>query len=250
VPKLLCAVVGIAVLSTACNFDHQFVNPLAPAPQPSPGPRATPTPVPQPGATYTVSGLVIARGGAPVAGTTVITLGQRPTVSTTTDSQGRYSLSGVQSTSLDRMSPLLSASSPGFFTGVEFVEANYGAIGGDRSLDFELDALVHIAVGEVVHGQLNRDRKACSHWGYGTGYCARFAIVPSSSGRLEVTVSGWGRSFDYDVVAPDGSFEEYGSPNTSVEGQFFFPVQAGPTYQIRVIPWAVPDAFELVTVLR
>jgi hypothetical protein len=44
----------------------------------------------------------------------------------------------------------LSASSPGFFAGIEFVEASYAPIGGDRTLDFELEPLVRIALGEVV----------------------------------------------------------------------------------------------------
>ena len=54
----------------------------------------------------------------PVAGARVIVLGQESTATTITDNEGRYSISGVSPSPVERMSPLLNAAKPGYFTDV------------------------------------------------------------------------------------------------------------------------------------
>lgn len=82
------------------------------------------------------------------------------------------------------MSPLLSASKPGYFTDVKFADANYVPISKDTQLDFELDPWVHISLGEVIRGRIGVDDAVCSHWGYGSTVCQRFAVTAPASGTL------------------------------------------------------------------
>jgi hypothetical protein len=170
---------------------------------------------------------------------------EQQSASATTDAQGQYSISGVQ-TSFYQLSPLLSASSPGYFTAIEFADAAYQPITGDRRLDFALDRAVRISLGEVARGQLNAGERVCSHWGYGAAPCARFAIAAPSSGLLDVTLSGLAADFDFDVVGPGGDFALYGTASP----HFSIAVVAESTYELRVIGWGTPRDFELTTALR
>jgi hypothetical protein len=170
---------------------------------------------------------------------------EQPSASATTDTQGQYSIHGVQA-SFYQLSPLLSASSPGHFTAIEFADAAYQPIAGDRRLDFALDPVLRITLGEVAHGQLNVGDRVCSHWGYGASPCARFAIAVPSSGLLDVTLSGLEADFDFDVVGPDGDFALYGTASS----HFNIAVVAESTYELRIIGWGTPRDFELTTALR
>jgi hypothetical protein len=140
------------------------------------------------------------------------------------------------------MSPLVSASKPGYFTDIKFTNANYAPVSRDTQLDFELDPLVFISLGDVVPGG-NFDA-VCSHWGYGTSACQRFALTVPSAGTLEVKVAAANNSGDLDIVGPDGTFAGYiPYPSGLVV------VKGGLTYEIRVTT-AGRRAFDLATALR
>jgi hypothetical protein len=169
---------------------------------------------------------------------------------TTTDDAGHYSISGVRGASSEGSGPLLSASKPGFFTDVRFADPSYQPISRDTVLDFELAPLVQIAPGEVVRGRSPTGPKVCSHWGYGTSECQRFGVVAPAAGRLVVTISAPVFQFDVDLIGPDGSFLLY-DPSWVSPVRLEIPVQAGSTYEIRVIGgWDPPRVFELTTAMR
>ena len=198
---------------------------------------------------YTVSGVVRTSSGVPVSGARVVVLGQAGSISAATDGNGNYSISGVQA-SFDRMSPLLSASSASYFTDVEFADSNYLPIVKDTKLDFSLAPVAPISLGEVIQGRSPAGDRVCSHWGYGSSACQRFALTAPTSGTLEVTVSASAFEFDFDVVGPDGTFALYdGSWKSPL--RVAIPVNGGSTYEIRVIGgWSPPREFELRTALR
>jgi hypothetical protein len=148
------------------------------------------------------------------------------------------------------MSPLLSASKTGYFTDVEFANPGFGAISSDSNVDFNLDPWVSISLGELVQGQVTPDDPLCSHWGYGSSACQRFALTVPSSGILEVALSAPVFNFDVDVVGPDGTFVLY---DGSWRSPLHLTIQAGAgsTYEIRVIGgWSEARDFELTTMLR
>jgi hypothetical protein len=241
---LVC--LGAMVLLAACDTTQSL--PLGPTRTTGSNPPPTPQPVP-PTTSYTVSGVVRTRAGIPVAGARVVVLGQAGSISTTTDGSGNYSIAGVEA-SFDRMSPLLSASSAGYFTDVEFADSAYLPIVKDTKVDFRLAPVAPISLGEVIQGRSPVGDRVCSHWGYGASACQRFALAAPASGTLEVTISAPQFEFDFDIVAPDGTFALYdgswrGPLSVSI------PVVAGATYEIRVIGgWNPPRAFELTTALR
>ena len=197
---------------------------------------------------HTVSGIVRARGAGPIAGARVRAVDQsNPPV--LTDSAGRYTLLNVQSEPYPQLGPLLSASAAGYFTGVEYTGRLHVPLGSNARLDLELDPLVEIALGEVVHGRVPEGLRVCSHWGYGASACKRVAVVAPASGLLEVTLAGVLLDFDYDVVGPDGTFLLDGSAYES-PSRFSFAVEAGATYEVRVAGAGYPRDFELKVALR
>jgi hypothetical protein len=146
------------------------------------------------------------------------------------------------------MSPLISASTPGYFTETRFTDANYQAIVKDARVDFDLEPISALsAPGDVVRGRIGG--AVCSHWGFGAGSCARVAVRVPTSGTLEVTVSAASSQFDIDIVTPDGMFAAYdGYPYPSGFARVKIPVSAGLTYQIRLT--GAPLDFELTTALQ
>ena len=197
---------------------------------------------------HTVAGIVRARGAGPIAGARVRAIDQSiPPV--LTDSAGGYTLVNVESEAHPHIGPLLSASAAGYFTGVEYTSRFYVPLTSNARLDLELDPLVEVALGEVVHGRVPEGPRVCSHWGYGASACKRVAVVAPASGLLEVTLAGARLDFDYDVVGPDGTFLVYGSTSPS-PARFSFAVEAGATYEVRVAGAGQPRDFELTVALR
>jgi hypothetical protein len=194
--------------------------------------------------TFTVSGVVTA-AGLPAAGVKVLVVDQEPATFAITDGSGHYSIPARTAQSWG-MAPLVSASKPGYFTEIRFTDANYLPIAGDRQLDFQLQPLRHIALGEVVRQPVAPS--ACSHWGYGTGPCQRFAVTVPAAGTLDVTVSAPVINFDLDIVRPDGTFAAYIPFPSSSPVRARIPVTAGATYEIRMID--ASSGFELTTAVR
>jgi hypothetical protein len=197
------------------------------------------------GHTHIVSGAVRA-GNVPVAGATVVVLEQRPPASAVTDASGHYSIR-AQTAQPWGLSPLVSASKSGYFADIRFTDAKYLPIAHDTELDFELEPLTQISLGDVVPGR--RFNSVCSHWGYGTGACQRFALTVPSSGILEVRASASPINFDLDIVTPEGTFAAYVASPTPSPVSVKVPVQAGLTYEIRVTDGG-RRAFELTSALR
>jgi hypothetical protein len=232
---------SVALFLTACDGSQ----PLLTAPTASPA-TANPTDSAASGSIFTVFGVVRA-GNAPVAGARVAVLEQRDSPAVATDSDGRYSIRASTGQPWG-LSPLVAASKPGYFADIRFTEANYAPISKDTQLDFELQPLTYISLGEVVRARVGGAN--CSHWGYGAGSCARFAVTVLTSGTLEVTVVAAVSDFDIDVVASDGTFAAYDPyPRPSGSPRVRIPVSAGSTYQIR-LAGAAPREFELTTAVR
>ena len=219
--------------------------------QPQRSPVAPQTPIaPSSIPIYTISGTVRTDGNVLVAGARVLVLGRDSTAATTTDGDGRYSISGVGRSPAEGMSPLLSAAKPGYFTDVEFADSSYRPISRDITLDFTLHPWVPIELGEVVRGVSPIGPRVCSHWGYGAGDCQRFGVAAPATGVLDVTISAALFNFDVDVVGPDGSFVLYDSSWMSPL-RLAIPVKAGATYELRVIGgWNPPREFDLTVAVR
>ena len=193
--------------------------------------------------TFRVSG-VVRLGGVPVIGAKVAVLTQRPERDVLTDSDGRYTL--VAHTRQPRgMSPLVSAHKDGYFTAIQFVDNQYVPIRANSTLDLTLERLVYVSIGQVVHGSSGGSPGVCSHWGYGTGPCERFAISTPSSGRLDIITAGV--TSDIDVVGPDGTFEAHDTCGCDPR-VIQIPVRAKSTYEIRVMREST--TFELTTALH
>ena len=114
----LSVVVTLALVVSACGGNNGGATPISPtAPRP-------------PDPTFTVSGVVVGQGSAPVEGAQVRVADQ----SGTTDGNGYYSLTGV----------------PGSYGGVSAIKTGYAAarkiltVSGDLRLDFELGPRVAI----------------------------------------------------------------------------------------------------------
>ena len=222
---------------------NPVTGPTPSAPPPAPGPIPPPP-------TYTVSGVVKTTANVPVAGARVVVLGQESPAVATTDADGRYSVSAVKASPAESMAPLLSASKAGFFTDVEFAGGSYSPISRDTQLDFELSPSASISLGDVIRGQSPDGDPVCSHWGYGSTACQRFALTVPASGNLEVTLSAPVFNFDVDIVGPDGTFALYSAVWVSPL-RVSIPVVAGSTYEIRVIGgWSPPRQFQLTTTVR
>lgn len=228
-PAVLCS----ALLALACgqNEDGYVISPTAPGPIVVPAAAANP-----------LSG-VVSDNHAPVVGARVLVFGDVGVNQqvTATDTGGHYSFSDVGPVACPPACTMVSASQPGFFSDIKYAETARS----DR-IDFELDPLVYISLGEAVAGLVGD--ATCSGLGYGQSPCQRFAIAVHSSGNLEVTSSG-PFNFDFDVVGPDGMFAIYtsGSPGPF---RVSIPVEAGLTYQIRVVAISSVRDFTLTTALR
>lgn len=231
----------VSVVLAACDGQPPTV------PGPALG-RPSKPPAPPPAApTYTVSG-VVSIGNMPVEGARVAVLPDG-VLSATTDDDGFYSISGVPS-SYELMAPLLSASKRGYFSDIRFANSSYAPIAGDTRLNFNLAPWLSIAVGEIVTGRLDGSDPECSHWGYGSGACRRFAVTAPANGSLEVTVTAPVFDFDVDIVGPDGRFVLY-DPVWAPVRRFVIGAESGSTYQIRLIGGCCPvREFELRTALH
>ena len=240
----LFIVVFVAALAMACDTPR-FAGNIPPSTVTPTAPTLIP---PRQVATYTIAGSVRGRGTGPLGGARIVAVDQSigPSV---TDATGRYELSGVHGEPVRFLGPLLSAAYPGYFTDVRFADASYAPLTRDAQLDFELEPIVKISVGDVVHGRVPVGERVCSHWGYGASACERVAVVAPVSGSMQVTIAGPNLGFDFDVVGPEGTFLMYGS-TTASPSRFVFTVQAGSLSELRVIGAGQPRDFELTTVIR
>jgi hypothetical protein len=166
------------------------------------------------------------------------------------DDKGEYLIRGVRS-SYGMMSPLLSASKPGFFAATEFAHGDYSPIVTDTTLDLVMIPIVTVPVGVTHHGRVAQaGDHPCSNYGYGTSDCQRFALTMPATGSLEITISGSAGVFrhDVDIVGPDGAIVVY-DPRWSNPTRHTLMVHSGSTYEIRVIGFTGED-FDLSTTLR
>ena len=235
--RLCLPVLGPVVLLMSACGEPTPANPASPSLPPF---------APPPTLTFTVSGVVRTAGEA-VEGARVVVVGEAIPAATT-DHNGFYSVSGVPP-SFDRLSPMLSAFKAGYFTDVAFANPAYAPINRNTTLDFNLVPATAIAVDEVVHGRVEGAGMRCSHWGYGSSPCQRYAVTAPRTGTLEVAVTGPITDFDVDIVGPDGQFVLY--HNVLGPRQIPISVQAGSTYEIRVVGYFNEvREFELVTTMR
>ena len=229
---LICA----TVLVPACGADREL--PVAPSQTPA-------HVVVSSGTTFAVSGVVTA-AGVPAAGVRVAVLDQHPATPSITDASGRYSVQARVNQPWN-MSPLLSASKPGFFSDTRFTDVNYAPITKDTQIDLALEPIRQIPLGQVISDR--GVESTCSHWGYGTQPCQRFAVTAPSTGLLTITVSAAVIRFDVDVVRPDGTFAAYVPYPSGSPVRIEIPTEAGMTYEIRLTdPGA--QKVELTTALR
>jgi len=207
----------------------------------------------------TLSGTVTRTDGVPLSGVKVAELAVQmgpdfivafPTdVSTTTDANGYYRLSGVRTL-------VLQAYKAGFFTTGKVI----AAIAQDTQINLSMDPWSFIALGDVVRGTIKPGDITC---GDEAELCHRLALTVPSNGTLDVsldsptpgTFSGlpYGdavRNWDLHVETPDG--DAYGPPvGAPFPLHLAIPVQRGSTYQIRVLSSAnQAREFELTTRLR
>lgn len=227
---LVFAVLGSPLLASGCTGDL----PIGPSPIPTSGPTWWP-----------ISGIVNA-DAAPVAGARILVFsdsGVKPST-TTTDELGIYTLEDVGPVDCPAACAFVSASKPGFFTDIKYAET-----ARDGRLDFELDPLVYVSVGEVINGYAGEAGDAqCSGLGYGSSPCQRFAIVATSSGVLQISSPG-PFNFDFDVVKPDGTFAIY-SPGSQAAFSRTLDVIAGATYELRIVQTFTDSYFQFTTDLR
>ena len=233
---VLPAAISWALLALACSGD---AGPVAPTPpQFRPG-------APAPSPPYPISGTVFA-DAVPVNGARILVFGD-PIVtsrSTTTDDQGYYAFDDLGNVFCPPACTMVSASKTGFFTDVRYAET-----ARNGRLDFELDPLVFISVGQVVNGYAGAAGDAkCEGLGYGSSPCQRFAIKAPATGVLRISSPG-PFNFDFDVLKPDGTFATYssGSPapfTTRIE------VTAGSIYEFRVVKISADGYFQITTALE
>ena len=228
----LCAIVMVAGCdsSNPRTPNRPTMTPSSPAPLPGPAPGG-----------LALSGIVSA-DGAPLAGASVIVLdstGRIATQTAVTGNDGAYSF-----LPFDRSCPreclMVGVSKEGFHADIQWP---FGA----RQMDFPLQPVVLVPVGEVVRGQLGPDM--CAGLGYGEMACHRFAIKAPSSGLLEVSLSGAAFEFDADVVNPDGTFALYfASVRTPIKLEF--PVTKALTYEVRVASPGPPGEVQMTATAR
>jgi len=147
----------------------------------------------------------------------------------------------------------LHASKEGYFSNVSAVAA-----AGDAIVDFILQPIHRIAIGEPIRDVLTADHPLCvgddrNRPESREVACHRLLVTPFTSGTLDVLVT-WDRSsvFAVDLIAPDG--RSIGS-SASAEGAYLtMPVDKGSDYEVRIIgdrrKLAAPQKFEVKTTLR
>jgi len=223
--------VCVALLLGSCESSPRL--PTAPNPPSAPAP-------PPAGRTHTLSGVVTGQG-RPVVGARVAILEIQPERSATTDGNGSYSISGVETSSFwDRT--LVRFSQPGYFT--DFKRPN---IRQDTQLDVVLHPLVFIALGDLVRGTVKAGDAICAGKDYTEDACQRFAVISPVAGTVEVTLT----SRDYvalDIVTPEGeAFAEFSGSTKRLS----IPARAEGTYEIRVVTdGGATTEFELMASLR
>jgi len=137
--------------------------------------------------TYRLSGVVTSAAGEPLEGATVgeylgrmeagLVLASRGAFSGTTDTAGRYSVSGALLRSAGMT--FVRASKPGYFSASAFV-----SISTDMRADFKLTPWRLVSLDEVVKGTL-QPTDTC---GGAPEPCRQFAVSMPRSGTLEVSV--------------------------------------------------------------
>jgi hypothetical protein len=208
--------------------------------------------------THVVSGVVTA-AGVPVAGAGIAELQTvygddcftpHELSSTTTNASGSYTLPAVIDSSTSMWASWMRAYKPGYFT-----DFQRPRVSQDMRLDFVLDPWTHVALGTVIHGTVNAGDALCRGNSYGLpGFCDRFALTVPSAGTLEVTLT-WPTSRPdvvLDVVRPAGNPCALFSWPGAVHHTLRIPVEAGSTYEIRVVDdgRASPLNYELTTALN
>jgi hypothetical protein len=191
----------------------------------------------------TVFGTVTGPDGVPLAGVSVgelvVRLGPAfnvagpSDVSTTTDANGDYKVAGVQT-------PVVRASKPGYFTAGKVVSRTQ-----DTRVDFVLQLLVYVSLGQVIRGRVEAGDLGC---GDPQEVCDQFALAVPARGTLEVSLaSSIPSDLDLHVETPAG--EAFGPPiGAPYPLRVSVQAEAGATYQIRVVGFADrPRDFELTT---
>jgi len=80
-------------------------------------------------------------------------LEQTPSAVAVSQADGSYILDAVSGQPFG-MAPLVSASKPGYFAGIRFAEPEYRPISKDTQVDFSLEPLSFISLGEVVRAHI------------------------------------------------------------------------------------------------
>jgi hypothetical protein len=173
-------------------------------------------------------------------GARVSVLELSPEPSTTTNGEGRYEVSGVPAVSRWGRT-LVRFSHSGHFT--EFKRL----IDGGTRLDAVLDPLVFVGLGKEIRDTVHRSSGTCAGQDYEEDGCLRFAVVASSSGTLDVTLSS-SADLALDVVTPDGhAVAQFDGQPKRVS----VPAIAGGTYELRVVTnFGASAEFGLVAVVR
>jgi hypothetical protein len=192
---------------------------------------------------HTLYGKVTA-AGRPAAGARVTVLETLPEPSATTDDNGNYRIAGLPTSHFFNRT-LVRFTQPGYFT--EFKRPD---IARDTQVDIALDPLVFVTLGDVVRGTVTANDAVCAGKDYSEGLCKRFAVAPSVTGTLEVTLTASGAPGDaaLDVVNAAGdAFAEFSGQPKRVSIR----ARAGETWEIRVVlDMVVPLDFELTTSMR
>ena len=227
----------VLVASAACNTR------VSTSPSPIPPPITLPPVI----ESNTVSGLVTSAGSIPVAGARVFLLDESgaavPDVFAVTDATGHYRIERLSKSPF--LGTLVGASAITFFADHAWV-----SLLPDTRLDFTLDALTFIVLGDTIRARISDTM--CAGLGYGGGSgapCQRFALTVPRSGTLTVTLTAANFAFDFDVARPDGTFAVYRALTAS-PARVDLLVEAGLTYQLRVVRVGGGSEFELTTALR
>jgi hypothetical protein len=181
-----------------------------------------------------------------VAGASVFSLsedGTKVLLTTSTGPAGTYSFPDAGPPTCARDCSLIVASKEGFFKDIKWHPG-----GQQPQIDFWLEPIEYVAVGELVAREVADS--VCEGLGYGAVHCGRVAIRATSTGIMQVTVTGSPWGFDVDAVRPDGTFAFYTGAGASGL-RFEFPVEEGLIYEVRVAQ-VVPTArsFEVRTAIH
>ena len=195
------------------------------------------------GPRFALTGVVRA-AALPVQGARVALLrGEEIISSVATDASGEYGFSSADNVSFS--GALVGVSKHEYFTDTKYILMNQ-----DRSLDFDLEPVVRVQVGDVVQSPVGSAR--CASLGYGGmggALCRRLALTVTHASTLEATVSSAGLPFDLTILRPNSTIAAYAASSLS-------PVRASArvepgTYQIDVVHvTSAAREFELTTLMR